>query len=192
MDYSNSICPKCYFLIGGPFPPQCPNCDFDLTGLAGRGTSTFQAKKWQKHSDIYFGRGIQLQPGEIYNASFDYNGVANLDDIVRFTITFGEKMFLPNLGNRIQTSGIISYIPEIIGSGTAIHFPGMVPCSGICLVSPASKDYSHSFPIIDEWVQRYFSGVTSVCKRCGTSTDFGQPICSKCYQETGFDWRQYI
>src|SRR5258706_15563014 len=89
-----SSCPKCGHQVAGAFPSKCPNCTFDISALAGRGTTSFQVFKWNKHADLLQGRDIQLQSGEIYNASFDYNGHANLDDLVRFTITYGDRTTL--------------------------------------------------------------------------------------------------
>jgi hypothetical protein len=68
-----TICPRCGNVIQGPFPDHCPYCPFNLSALAGRGTTSFQVMKWKKHSDLLQGRNIQLAAGEIYNASFDYN-----------------------------------------------------------------------------------------------------------------------
>jgi hypothetical protein len=112
--------------------------------------------------------------------------------IVRFTLTYGDKTTLQAARGNHQNQIVIAYIPERIGSGTAVHFPGTVPCSGICLISPQSDNYGHSFPVIDEWVQNTFSGRQSSCRICGQVTDFAQPICSTCYSEQHFDWRNYL
>jgi hypothetical protein len=187
-----SSCPKCGHQVAGTFPSKCPNCTFDISALAGRGTTSFQVFKWNKHADLLQGRDIQLQSGEIYNASFDYNGQANLDDLVRFTITYGDRTTLPSARGSYQNPIILAYIPERIGAGTAIHFPGTVPCSGICLISPQSENYSHSFPVIDEWVQTTFAGTTSNCRICSSATSFGQPICAACYIKHGGGWRSFL
>jgi hypothetical protein len=185
-------CPKCRNSISGPFPDQCPYCTFNLSALVGQGTTSYQVTKWNKHSDLLQGRNIQLSSGEIYNASFDFNGYAKLDDIVRFTITYGDRTTLPAPHGGYENPVIISYIPEQLGAGTAIHFPGTVPCSGICLVSPQSDIYAHSFPVIDEWTQVTFPGASSSCRFCNSSTAFGQPICEKCYAERGSDWKNFL
>lgn len=188
----STACPKCGNSISGVFPNQCPYCDFNLDALAGKGTTSFQVLKWQKHSDLLQGQNIQLGPGEVYNASFNYNGYAKLDDIVRFTITYGDRVTLPAAHGKYQNPVIISYIPEQLGAGTAIHFPGTVPCSGICLVSPQSDIYAHSYPVIDQWVQETFPGASSDCRICGASTAFGQPICEKCYAERDSSWENFL
>jgi len=187
-----TTCPKCGNPISRPFPNQCPYCPFNLSALAGCGTTSFQVLKWNKHSDLLQGRNIQLAKGEIYNASFNYSGFAQLEDIVRFTVTFGDRTTLPSPHGGYQNPVIISYIPEQLGAGTAIHFPGTVPCSGICLVSPQSDSYAHSFPVIDEWVQATYSTNVSFCRFCKTPTAFGQPICADCYAERGSDWKIFI
>lgn len=185
-----STCPKCGNRIKGPFPNHCPFCSFNIDALAGRGTTSFQVKKWQKHSDLLYGRNIQLTNGEIINTSFDFHGYANLDDIVRFTITYGERSFLKS---RKQINPvIISYIPEVIGAGTAIYSLGTIPCSGICIISPSSNDYSHPFPVIDVWVKTTFPNMESFCRICQSPTTFGQPFCEKCYESNGSNWRNFI
>ncbi len=185
-------CPKCGNEVEGPFPNQCPYCTFNLSALTGKGTTSFQQIKWDKHSDLLQGRNIQLYDGGTYNASFDYNGYTQLEDIVRFTITYGDRVAIPSPRGGHQNPVILSYIPEQLGAGTAIHFPGTVPCSGICLVSPQSDVYAHSFPVIDEWVQVTFSNDSSYCRICNSPTAFGQPICEKCYVERGSDWKNFL
>jgi hypothetical protein len=187
-----SICPKCGNLISGPFPQQCPYCPFNLSALVGRGTTAFQVMKWEKHSDLLFGRNIQLANGETYNTSFNFNGYAQLEDIVRFSITFGDRTTILSPHGGHQNQLIVSYIPEQLGAGTAIYSPGTIPCSGICLISPQSNDYAHSFPVIDDWVQATFAGATSSCRICSAPTAFGQPICAECYAERGSDWHNFI
>jgi hypothetical protein len=187
-----SSCPKCGYSVSGAFPNKCPNCTFDISALIGLGTSSFQKRNWNKHTDLLQGRDIQLQPGGTYNASFDYNGHANLADIVRFTITYGDRTTLQSPRGSHSNPLIIAYIPERIGAGTAIHFPGTVACSGICLMSPQSEKYGHPFPIIDEWVQNTFAGSSSFCRICKTPTSFAQPICADCYAKNGSDWKNFM
>jgi hypothetical protein len=187
-----SVCPKCGNAISGPFPQQCPYCPFNLSALAGRGTTSFQYLKWKKHSDLLQGQNIQLAKGETYNTSFNFKGYAQLDDIVRFTVTFGDRTTLPSSRGAHQNPVIISYIPEQLGAGTAIYLPGTIPCSGICLISPQSDIYAHSFPVIDDWVQATFPGETSYCRICNAPTAFGQPICAECYAERDSDWHNFV
>jgi hypothetical protein len=77
-----SYCPKCGHQVFGAFPSQCPNCPFNIAALAGKGTTAFQISKIIKHTDLLQGRNIRLSKNDTYNASFDYNGYAQLDDIV--------------------------------------------------------------------------------------------------------------
>jgi len=187
-----SSCPRCSVELAGPFPVTCPNCGFSIDGLTGKGTTDFQIKKWKKHTDLLQGRAIQLSSGVTYNASFDYNGVAKLDDIVRFAIAYGDRAVIPSPRGKYNNPIIIAYIPEQIGTGTAIHFPGTVPCSGICLISPHSHTYAHSFPVIDEWVDSEFKGYTTNCRICNKQTSFAQPVCLDCYSDFNSDWRNLI
>jgi len=187
-----TVCPRCNYQINGVFQYACPNCSFNISALAGRGTTSFQVLKWLKHTDLLQGQSIQLAEGEKYNASFNFNGYAKLDDIVRFTITYGDRVNYSSPRSRHPTSFVISYIPEQLGAGTAIHYPGTVPCSGICLVSPQSDEYAHSYPVIDEWVHDTFARFTSYCRFCNMPTAFGQPICENCYSSRSSDWLKFL
>jgi hypothetical protein len=156
----SSSCPKCARTVEGVFPAACPHCDFNISPLVGRGTTDFQRIKWQQHSDILQGREVQLY-GKEFNASFDFRGYAVLDEIVRFTLTYGDRAELPAGRGRYRSPVIVSYIPEPIGAGTALYSVGGITCSGICLVSPQSADWAHSFPVIGPWVDQTFRGQNS-------------------------------
>jgi hypothetical protein len=179
-------CPKCARPVIGVFPVSCPHgCGFSISGLAGRGTSQFQTTNWNKHSDILQGRSVPLHGGT-FNASLNFRGHAALDDLVRFAITFGDPVAVAHRGH--TNPAIICYVPEVIGSGTSLYSPGTVACSGLMLMSPASIDYAHSYPVLDEWMkQSPFHGAPSNCKQCGRATVVGQPLCSTCHSQ-GFDW----
>lgn len=155
--------------------------------------SPFQVQKWEKHSDLIQGRQLSLHGGP-FNASYDFNGLAKIDDVVRFTLTFGQRATLKGKNGRADSDVIISYLPEIIGSGMSqyLQTAGNVPCSGVCLMSPASDVYSHSYPVLDDWVQPTFKTLDFKCARCKTATGFGQPICAKCYQDGQWDWISYL
>src|SRR5262249_45219284 len=130
--------------------------------------------------------------GKTHNASFDYNGLANLEDVLRFTVTFGDRATLLSSRGNHQNRVIITYIPEPIGSGTSICNPGSVPCSGVCLISPQSPTWSHTFPVMDDWVRQEFAGQTSACRFCGRQTGFAQPICALCYAANNGDWLSFL
>jgi hypothetical protein len=187
----SSTCPRCGTSVPGVFPIQCPNCDFSIDSLAGRGTSDFQKQKWLEHTDILQGRNIGPYGKEL-NASFDFRGHAKLDDLVRFTITFGDTRVITSPRGSHATKMAVAYFPEVIGSGTSLHFPGRVACSGLALMSPQSLDYAHSFPILDLWVQKEFGHLSSNCRLCGRPTPFGQPLCEKCHSERGMDWESML
>lgn len=190
MMQQNATCPDCRNPVRLPFPSQCPHCDFNIAGLAGRGTSAFQARKYTQHTDILFGRNIELY-GKQYNASFDYNGSASLDDLVRFTLSYGDRATIQPANRPFSTEYIVAYVPEVIGSGTSIIDAGPTPCSGVALISPASEEFSHSFPVIDTFVESTFGNRSGSCKSCGTPVGFGFPFCQACYFNIG-DWHTLL
>lgn len=147
-------CPICSKSQPGPFPLDGCSCGFSLSGLAGLGQSTFQIKKDPQHRDIIYGRNVQLYKKQI-NTSFDYYGVENLVQIVDYALTYGDKRTIKDVrgGKEKETEVIVSYIPNVIGSGvleTQSQF--VYPCSGICLMSPQSiSGFDHSFAVLDTW-----------------------------------------
>jgi len=186
-------CPICGCIIPGPFPSVGCNCGFNLSGLAGVGASKFQVKKDPQHRDILYGRSIQLY-GKPYNASFDYYGDVTLVDLVRFGLTYGERQIIPSLHGNNPTEVIVSYIPDVIGSGISKLVANInYPCSGICLMSPSSTGgYDHSFPFLDGWVTNRFSGQISTCRFCSRNTPFGIGICDVCFAKNGNQWKNFI
>lgn len=182
-----SSCPMCGFNVQGTFPAQCPNCPFSLTILATGGTTPWQQQKWNEHTDLLVGRQVQLY-GKQYNASFDYAGAAKLEEVLRFTVTYGDRAALPSARGNYLNPVVLSYIPEPIGSGTSICQPSLVPCSGVCIISPQSTQWAHPFPVMDDWVRTTFPNQSSHCRLCGTQTGFAQPICSACYQQSQGNW----
>ncbi len=184
-------CPCCNASVPVPFPIQCPHCAFTIDGLTGLGTSSFQTRKDREHRDLLIGRNVTLY-GKQFNASFDYYGNAELPDIVRFAISYGDRTTVMSAHGNHPTPVIVSYIPAVMGSGTSIYSPGNLPCSGICLMSPASVNYSHSFLVLDDYVRNTFSGLSGVCRDCGVATGFAQPFCSECYNRQSFNWKKWL
>ncbi|MCY3016296.1 MAG: hypothetical protein NT171_16610 [Planctomycetota bacterium] len=174
-----------------PFPTRCPYCAFTIDGLTGMGTSSFQSRKDQQHRDLLFGRSVNLY-GKQFNASFDFYGNAELPDVIRFAISYGDRTTVMSTHGNHPTLLIVSYIPAVIGSGNSIYSPGNLPCSGICLMSSASMNYSHSFPVLDDYVRSMFNGLSGACHACGVTTGFAQPFCSTCYQRQSFDWKKWL
>ena len=183
-------CPKCKVLVQVPFGYNCPNCDFNIDALSGKTTSSFQKRKWNEHTDIIQGRDIQLY-GKEYNASFDYNGIEKLEDLIRFTITYGDREQFKSKRGNYNNDIIIGFIPEIIGSGTAIYVNSEVACSGVVIISPQSEIYAHSFPAMDQWIDNKFLGQHGFCKLCGNKMPFGHPICKGCYEKNN-NWLKLI
>lgn len=186
-----STCPRCKGLIKGVFPHECPYCDFTVSDLVGQGISPFQQKKWKEHTELLYRGSVGLY-GKKYNASFNYRGVADLEDMVRFTITFGDTGIIKDSRGIHDNEVILSYFPEVLGTGTAICYHQGVPCSGVMVISPASFDYAHACPVIDDWVREKFPNQQSQCRLCGKRTDFGQPICADCYSKGNDNWKEFL
>jgi hypothetical protein len=183
-----AFCPMWKASINGPFPNACPYCGLDVSYYRDGGL--IQRQKWGEHSDLLIGRNIQIYNKQ-FNCSFDYNGDAKFEDLMRFTITYGDRVTVPSARGNHQNPAIICYIPEVIGSGTGLFMSGDVPSSGTCLISPHSYQWSHAFPVLDQWVSTQFLGQTSNCRFCGRVTSVGQPVCSDCYRSTG-SWLNLI
>ncbi len=192
-DPVSCFCVKCHTKLNAPFPGECPHCGFNLDHLSGKKLSRFQKEKREKHTDLLSGREIQLY-GSTYNASFDNYGDANLEDLVRFTISYGHHAKLPSKGGRPDGELIVSFIPDIIGSGVSIYDTSYAPvaCSGVGILSPVSETHAHAIPVLDAWIQDRFKVEKGVCVLCGTPTAFGHPLCGKCYEANGKDWRRFL
>lgn len=184
------LCPKCKSPFSGVFPKECPNCKFNIHGLAGKTTSEFQRKKLREHTDLLYGSQIQTY-GKEFNTSFDFVGYAALEDIVRFDITYGEHTSVLSQHGNHQTEVIVCYLPAIIGSGVSVYSASPVPCSGIAIMSPGSANFGHPFPTMDDWVRTLNVG-SSVCKVCSAPTPFACPVCERCYLERQYDWRKLL
>lgn len=187
------LCPKCQNAVDVPFPQACPYCGFSLDHLTGKKLSDFQKGKKDKHGDLLYGRNISLRGSE-FNASFDSYGDANLEDIVRFAMSYGHRILLPGKAGRASCPLVVGFIPNVVGSGISVYDKGYEPvaCSGVAVVSPQSEIYGHPIPALDAWVDKMFAGKTGYCGSCGDSTPFGHPICAKCYAKNGQDWRHFL
>jgi len=183
-------CPKCKTKNEIPFIGKCPNCGFTIDHLSGKRLSDFQQRKFEQHNELLYSDTISLD-GE-YNASFTHKGNEQLEDLINFTISYGDRVILPSARGTYHNPAIISYVPEIIGSGTTIYNIGYLPCSGICIVSPQSYIFGHPFPVIDSWVGRNFEGIISKCKICGREVNIGQPMCRKCYRRYDNNWKNIL
>jgi hypothetical protein len=113
--------------------------------------------------------------------------------LIRFTLSYGHRSKLPSRGGRYQNDAVVAFIPAIQGSGVSIYNAlGPVPCSGTCIISPASETFGHAFPILDDWLKETFPKEAGRCFFCGTSTPFGHSLCAKCYDHRGGDWRAWL
>lgn len=187
--YAACNCPRCCISIEGIFPTSCPSCGLSTDSLANMGTTSFQKRKMNEHTDLLYGREIGFY-GKEYNASYDYYGYANLQNLVRYAITYGARISIPN--RNTYSNAILAYCPAILGTGTAMGQAEQVPCSGVCIVSPQSTDWGHSFPVIDDWVRSRYGMLSSNCVVCGASTPIGVPICERCYTASTNSWKEMI
>lgn len=187
--YASCACPRCGGHVDGFFPSVCPFCGLSTNTLANMGTTSFQMRKTREHTDLLYGTDISFY-GKKYNASFNFYGNANLQDIVRYTITYGAQ--IPIQSRNTSVKAILAYCPEVLGIGTTIGQDTQVPCSGVCLVSPQSTDWGHAIPVIDDWVKTRYGSFSSRCIICGLSTSVGVPLCEGCYLSHTSSWREMI
>jgi hypothetical protein len=185
-------CPVCQALVPAPFPYSCPHCFATFDGLLGSGTSAFQTKNSREHRDLLYGQNVQLYRGREYNCSFDHYGEANLPDLVQYTLSYGHRTTVPSNHGNVPTVMIAAYIPDIIGSGVSkYNTAGPLPASGVMLVSPASLNYAHSFPVLDDYMQHKFATAPGGCSLCKKPTGFGHGICADCYAKRSGSWLDF-
>lgn len=187
------FCPVCTTELDGPFPLAGCHCGFNISGFAGLGTSAFQQRKDPEHRDLLFGRDLKLY-GKPMNTSFDYYGDANLIQIVDYALTYGAKKSITSLHGNHSTEIIISYIPNVIGSGIIkTQSQQVYSCSGICLMSPESIDgHEHSFAFLEDWIAGRFPGEVQKCSFCPNSVPLGIGICAQCMQKNGNNWLNFV
>lgn len=183
-------CPQCGAPLSGPFK-GCGACGFSFGHLVSP-TSPEAQNKMADHTQLFTRGTISIGNKPDFNASFDYYGVANLTDLVRFTITYGHRSQVSSGPGRTPSDVIAAFVPEIIGSGVSRYTTDYQPCSGLCIISPASTKWGHPFPVLDKWIASKFPGQTATCFRCGDPTPFAQPVCPKCYGDLGQDWRNCL
>ncbi len=186
----SSPCPNCNTPVLSPFLIKCPYCAFDLTHLVGNLSPQGQNKRI-KHTELLTSGTIQLHKGE-YNASFDHYGLQNLEELVRYALSYGHHATVKSPRGNHQNPVIVAYIPEIIGSGVSRYSADYLPASGICIISPSSVQWGHPYPMLDGWAQKEFNGLVGSCFRCGAVTPFGQTVCTKCYGEIGSNWKSLL
>ena len=173
---------------GNPMSTQlirCPNpncgCDY---GYLNNPTP--------KHRGLVLNGTVELGngPGK-FNASFDSNGLASHDKLIRFTVAFGHRTQISSGPGRPANKMIVAYVPEIIGSGVSKYHVGMTPVSGMCILSPASPVWGHTFPVMDQWMTQKAPTTPWKCATCPNCVYFGQVFCPACYQAHGSDWRTF-
>ncbi len=187
-------CPRCERVSTGPFGHSCQGagCGFTIDDLSGQSTQQWIISKDQQHRELLSTGRVSLF-NKKYNASFDYNGVAKLTDLVRFAITYGSRTTIPRCHGTETTAVILAFVPEIIGSGLSIYDKGLLPCSGVVLMSAGSYGHGHSYPALQRYVTQEFGSLKDVCKACGNAqTDFGQPFCPRCYYDHQINWTHII
>ena len=171
---------------------RCPKCLCDYSSLLNPSAPEAIEKK-EKHFEMVLHGTLSLGDGPgRFNASFDHNGAASQEKIVRFVAAFGHRESISSGPGREPSEAIVSYLPEVIGSGVSKFWSGEIPCSGVCIISPASPVWGHLFPAMDNWIKHRDSGTERVCIRCPNFVSFGHPFCATCYAELGSDWRTFI
>lgn len=171
---------------------RCPGCMCDYSHLVNP-TSPEAIEKKEKHFEIVLHGTISLGDGPgRFNASFDHNGAASQDKVIRFVAAFGHRDLISSGPGRKPSDVIVSYLPEVIGSGVSKFWTGEKPCSGVCIISPASPVWGHFFPAMDTWIKSKDTGTSRKCIRCPNTVSFGHPFCSSCYAELGSDWSTFI
>ena len=183
-------CPRCKKVAPGPFGNSC-HCGFTIDDLSGKSTEQWIIGKDKQHRELLTYGTVTLFKKE-YNASFTHDGIVKLTELVRFCITFGSRTTVNSAHGGHPTDIILAFVPEVIGSGTSIIERGLVPCSGIVLMSPGSMNHGHSFPALQSYVTNTFASLKDACKECGKPTDFGQPFCADCYTQHTIDWLTLI
>jgi hypothetical protein len=167
--------------------PPCPHCSFDIDHLIGVGLTPFQQEKWNEHRELLYGGTLTLH-GKPYNASFNHNGEAKIELLTRFVISYGHEGNLPSPHGGYINAVRVAYVPEIVGSGASVETVDNVPVSGLCIISPQSVEFGHSFPAMTSWVSGTFGNEPAYCKFCGRPTQFGLVICDACYSNGYNDW----
>lgn len=171
---------------------QCPGCLCDYSNLLDP-TSPEAIEKKEKHFEIALHGTVSLGDGPgRFNASFDHNGAASQDKIIRFAAAFGHRDKISSGPGRTPSDVIVSYVPEVIASGVSKFWTRERACSGVCIISPASPVWGHLFPAMDEWIRGHDSGAVRKCVRCSNPVPFGHPFCAVCYTELDSDWRTFI
>ncbi len=191
----NYTCPSCKNSFPAPFKGKCPNlsCGFNHNHLTGLKFNTReQTKSWGQHTSLVSGAPIGLY-GKPINCSFDHNGIVQIDDLVRYTISYGTDANVSSLHGGKVTEVRLIYVQDVIGSGMTIYNPGNIfPCSGLCIMSVNSVNYGHIFPASDPWVQHNFGGNPGSCRECGATTSFAVPFCSACFKNHNNDWKSLL
>lgn len=186
-------CIGCSRTYSTPVRYPCANCGFSLDHLDGTSRSFFQQRKWGEHTELVTGSAVSLGTKE-WNCSFDTIGFSQVTDLVSFTLNYGDKLQLPSSRGRHINDVYVSFIPEIIGSGTSVHYTilGTQACSGCCVISPQSINYGHPFPILHDWVNAKFTATKKTCRSCSNETHLGLTFCWDCYTKAGNDWRKFL
>ena len=171
---------------------KCPVCGMDY-GHLYLPTHPNGIQKLEKHRELITKDTLSLGKGPLgLNASLDPYGDSIREDLVRFTLTFGQPCLIKNGPGRQSCTGLISYVPEVIASGRSKLQTPLFPVSGYALMSPASAIWGHGFPATDYWVAYQNPDKLWKCANCPNPVAFGMPFCSKCYSDIGTAWRDLI
>jgi hypothetical protein len=70
-----------------------------------------------------------------------------MDKLIRFTVAFGHRDLVSSGPGRTPSQVIVSYVPEVIGSGVSTLWSGVRACSGVCIVFGGASDLGASLSV---------------------------------------------
>jgi hypothetical protein len=133
-------CPSCGDIFPAPFTGTCSSCGMKTTHPTGPSRSVHGEGKWHEHTTLCHSDELDLG-NRPWHASFAVSGTAEIEPLVRFAISYGYRTKIQATHGSSSTDLIICFVPEILGTGTAVDSVSRVPVSGICIMNSSSPDY---------------------------------------------------
>lgn len=199
--YRKAVCMNVYSIqclaCPGSFPLDttvCPNCGTRYDHLYSPTHPKALAKR-EKHREIVNSGTLTAGDGPLgLNASFDTYGDSIYPHLVRYALLYGHRCLIRNGPNREQSTGLLVYVPEPIGSGISKQTPELFAVSGLAIMSPLSVIWGHVFPASKTWMDYQKPIQTQKCanKSCTAAVAFGTPFCNMCLTKIGNSWRPLI
>lgn len=126
------------------------------------------------------------------NAAFLPGVSEDIITFVRYAMTYHHE------AERVLPSGrrwtvYVTDFQERIGVGTSMGADSNQDCTKMAIFSPASIQYGHPVPAVDEWVaDQLHLKEHPLCRICGTDTIIGVVICPTCMARAEGSWRKWI